>query len=149
MPSVVLQVQADNDPGIRDHFDELPVSLVLVCLICVDIIERIRPCRLLGSCKSWRRVYIYIYIYIYIFYIICSVGWNWSQVDVLICYSRKSIFVYNKMTVIVNADSLSHCHDEQNKAVKCSYGAFSLPWKFKLGIMPYQSSVAKSQVSHC
>ncbi|XP_030257859.1 transmembrane protein 236 [Sparus aurata] len=43
------KVQADNDPEIRDHFDELPVSLVLVCLICVDITERIRPCRLLGS----------------------------------------------------------------------------------------------------
>lgn len=53
------------------------------------------------------------------------------------------------MTGIVNADSLSHCHDTQNKAVKCSYGAFSLPRKLELGIMPYQSLVAKSQVGHC
>uniref|UniRef100_A0A3P8UB89 Transmembrane protein 236 n=1 Tax=Amphiprion percula TaxID=161767 RepID=A0A3P8UB89_AMPPE len=46
-----VQVQVDN--GIRlDHFAELPVSLVLSCLVCVDIIERIRPCRLLGQCKS-------------------------------------------------------------------------------------------------
>ncbi|XP_023120903.2 transmembrane protein 236 [Amphiprion ocellaris] len=42
------KVQVDN--GIRlDHFAELPVSLVLSCLVCVDIIERIRPCRLLGQ----------------------------------------------------------------------------------------------------
>uniref|UniRef100_A0A8C3AKA2 Transmembrane protein 236 n=1 Tax=Cyclopterus lumpus TaxID=8103 RepID=A0A8C3AKA2_CYCLU len=38
--SVLLQVQVDR--GLRlDHFTELPVSLVLVSLICVDIIERI------------------------------------------------------------------------------------------------------------
>ncbi|XP_073346582.1 transmembrane protein 236 [Pagrus major] len=43
------KVQVDRNPGIHDHFDELPVSLVLVCLICVDITERIRSCRLLGS----------------------------------------------------------------------------------------------------
>uniref|UniRef100_A0A667XN70 Transmembrane protein 236 n=1 Tax=Myripristis murdjan TaxID=586833 RepID=A0A667XN70_9TELE len=35
-----------------DHFTELPVSLVLFSLICVDIIERIRPCRLTGQCKA-------------------------------------------------------------------------------------------------
>lgn len=35
-----------------DHFTELPVSLVLFALICVDVIERIRPCKLLGSRKS-------------------------------------------------------------------------------------------------
>nr|XP_020447002.1 transmembrane protein 236-like [Monopterus albus] len=32
-----------------DHFAELPVSLVLFSLICVDIIEQIRPCRLTGQ----------------------------------------------------------------------------------------------------
>uniref|UniRef100_A0A3B5ME08 Transmembrane protein 236 n=1 Tax=Xiphophorus couchianus TaxID=32473 RepID=A0A3B5ME08_9TELE len=31
-----------------DHFTELPVSLVLFSLICVDIIERIRPHKLMG-----------------------------------------------------------------------------------------------------
>uniref|UniRef100_A0A8C4IBN0 Transmembrane protein 236 n=1 Tax=Dicentrarchus labrax TaxID=13489 RepID=A0A8C4IBN0_DICLA len=35
-----------------DQFTELPVSLVLFSLICVDIIERIRPCKLIGQCKS-------------------------------------------------------------------------------------------------
>ncbi|KAM7400362.1 hypothetical protein PAMA_004855 [Pampus argenteus] len=35
-----------------DHFDELPVSLVLFSLVCVDVIERIRPCRLLGKSDS-------------------------------------------------------------------------------------------------
>lgn len=35
-----------------DRFTELPVSLVLFALICVDVIERIRPCKLLGSRKS-------------------------------------------------------------------------------------------------
>ncbi|KAM9349346.1 transmembrane protein 236 [Symphorus nematophorus] len=35
-----------------NHFSELPVSLVLVSLICVDIIERIRPCKLLGQSDS-------------------------------------------------------------------------------------------------
>ncbi|CAG12295.1 unnamed protein product, partial [Tetraodon nigroviridis] len=37
------------DAGVRlDHFSELPVSLVLVSLLCVDVIERIRPCKLIG-----------------------------------------------------------------------------------------------------
>ncbi|XP_072220600.1 transmembrane protein 236 [Leuresthes tenuis] len=36
----------------RDHFTELPVSLVFFSLICVDIIERIRPCRLIGKSDS-------------------------------------------------------------------------------------------------
>lgn len=35
-----------------DHFTELPVSLVLFALICADVIERIRPCKLLGPRKS-------------------------------------------------------------------------------------------------
>uniref|UniRef100_A0A3B5MQW4 Transmembrane protein 236 n=1 Tax=Xiphophorus couchianus TaxID=32473 RepID=A0A3B5MQW4_9TELE len=34
-----------------DHFTELPVSLVLFSLICVDIIERIRPHKLMGKGK--------------------------------------------------------------------------------------------------
>uniref|UniRef100_A0A3Q1FGQ8 Transmembrane protein 236 n=1 Tax=Acanthochromis polyacanthus TaxID=80966 RepID=A0A3Q1FGQ8_9TELE len=38
------------DNGIRlDYFTELPVSMVLSFLVCADIIERIRPCRLLGQ----------------------------------------------------------------------------------------------------
>ncbi|XP_022050991.2 transmembrane protein 236 [Acanthochromis polyacanthus] len=42
------KVQVDN--GIRlDYFTELPVSMVLSFLVCADIIERIRPCRLLGQ----------------------------------------------------------------------------------------------------
>ncbi|XP_054452647.1 transmembrane protein 236 [Anoplopoma fimbria] len=45
------KVQVDRGPR-RDHFAELPVSLVLVSLICVDIIERIRPCRLIGQSDS-------------------------------------------------------------------------------------------------
>uniref|UniRef100_G3PY33 Transmembrane protein 236 n=1 Tax=Gasterosteus aculeatus aculeatus TaxID=481459 RepID=G3PY33_GASAC len=41
------KVQVDR--GLRlDRFSELPVSLVLVSLICVDITERIRSCRLIG-----------------------------------------------------------------------------------------------------
>ncbi|KAM4552184.1 transmembrane protein 236 [Odontesthes bonariensis] len=36
----------------RDHFTELPVSLVFFSLICVDVIERIRPCRLIGKSDS-------------------------------------------------------------------------------------------------
>ncbi|XP_069548456.1 transmembrane protein 236 [Brachyistius frenatus] len=36
----------------HDHFSELPVSLVLFSLICVDVVERIRPCRLLGQSDS-------------------------------------------------------------------------------------------------
>ncbi|XP_070831095.1 transmembrane protein 236 [Chaetodon trifascialis] len=45
------KVQVDSGHRL-DHFAELPVSLVLVCLICVDITERIRPCRLLGKSDS-------------------------------------------------------------------------------------------------
>lgn len=44
--------QVQVDAGRRlDHFSELPVSLVLFALVCVDIIERIRPCRLIGRCE--------------------------------------------------------------------------------------------------
>ncbi|KAM6989809.1 transmembrane protein 236 [Tautogolabrus adspersus] len=45
------KVQVDNGQRL-DLFTELPVSLVLMSLICVDIIERIRPCRLLGQSDS-------------------------------------------------------------------------------------------------
>ncbi|XP_068604740.1 transmembrane protein 236 [Brachionichthys hirsutus] len=45
------KLQADRGSKL-DHFTELPVSLVLFSLICVDIIERIRPCRLLGQSDS-------------------------------------------------------------------------------------------------
>ncbi|KAM8850008.1 transmembrane protein 236 isoform 2-T2 [Spinachia spinachia] len=45
------KVQVDR--GLRlDHFTELPVSLVLFSLICVDVTERIRPCRLIGQSDS-------------------------------------------------------------------------------------------------
>ncbi|KAI3374278.1 hypothetical protein L3Q82_006122 [Scortum barcoo] len=44
------KVQVEVDRGITfDHFAELPVSLVLFSLVCVDIIERIRPFGLIGQ----------------------------------------------------------------------------------------------------
>ncbi|XP_076004502.1 transmembrane protein 236 [Genypterus blacodes] len=42
------KVQVDGKDRF-DHFTELQVSLVLVSLICVDIIERIRTCSLIGQ----------------------------------------------------------------------------------------------------
>ncbi|XP_032420781.1 transmembrane protein 236 [Xiphophorus hellerii] len=42
------KVQLDKQQKL-DHFTELPVSLVLFSLICVDIIERIRPHKLMGK----------------------------------------------------------------------------------------------------
>uniref|UniRef100_A0A3B4ZH81 Transmembrane protein 236-like n=1 Tax=Stegastes partitus TaxID=144197 RepID=A0A3B4ZH81_9TELE len=42
------KVQLDNGMW-GERFAELPVSLVLFSLICVDIVERIRPCRLRGQ----------------------------------------------------------------------------------------------------
>ncbi|KAI5627925.1 transmembrane protein 236 [Silurus asotus] len=42
------KVQLDAEI-LHDHFNELPVSLVLFALICVDIVERIRPYRLRGQ----------------------------------------------------------------------------------------------------
>ncbi|XP_023259414.1 transmembrane protein 236-like [Seriola lalandi dorsalis] len=45
------KVQVDRGRRL-DHFAELPVSLVLFSLICVDIIERIRPCSLIGQSDS-------------------------------------------------------------------------------------------------
>ncbi|KAM4604738.1 transmembrane protein 236 [Polymixia lowei] len=44
-----VQVDRECKP---DRVIELPVSLVLFCLICVDIIERIRPCNLTGQADS-------------------------------------------------------------------------------------------------
>ncbi len=45
---MVVQVQVDA--GVKcDRFTELPVSLVLFSLICVDIVEKIRPLRLTGQ----------------------------------------------------------------------------------------------------
>ncbi|XP_068557749.1 transmembrane protein 236 [Cebidichthys violaceus] len=50
---LVASSKVQVDRGLRlDHFAELPVSLVLFSLICVDIIERIRPCRLIGQSDS-------------------------------------------------------------------------------------------------
>ncbi|KAG7525862.1 hypothetical protein JOB18_033043 [Solea senegalensis] len=45
------KVQVDRGHRL-DHFAELPISLVLFSLICVDVIERIRPCRLTGQSDS-------------------------------------------------------------------------------------------------
>ncbi|XP_041660112.1 transmembrane protein 236 [Cheilinus undulatus] len=49
MASSKVQVDSGKRP---DPFTELPVSLVLMSLICVDIIERIRPCKILGQSDS-------------------------------------------------------------------------------------------------
>ncbi|XP_074544940.1 transmembrane protein 236 [Halichoeres trimaculatus] len=50
---LIASSKVQVDSGVRlDHFAELPVSLMLVCLICVDIIERIRSCKLLGQSDS-------------------------------------------------------------------------------------------------
>lgn len=51
MNDISVLVQMDRINGL-DQFTELPVSLVLFALICVDVIERIRPCKLLGPRKS-------------------------------------------------------------------------------------------------
>ncbi|KAM4727506.1 transmembrane protein 236 [Anableps anableps] len=45
------KVQLDNQQTF-DHFTELPVSLVLFSLICVDVIERIRPYKLMGKANN-------------------------------------------------------------------------------------------------
>ncbi|XP_061550316.1 transmembrane protein 236 [Phycodurus eques] len=47
---VIASSQVQVNAGVRlDHFAELPVSLVMLSLTCVDLVERIRPCRLLGQ----------------------------------------------------------------------------------------------------
>uniref|UniRef100_A0A3B4ESQ0 Transmembrane protein 236 n=1 Tax=Pundamilia nyererei TaxID=303518 RepID=A0A3B4ESQ0_9CICH len=43
-----IQVQINNNLK-HDTFTELPVSLVLFSLICIDVVERIRHCRLTGQ----------------------------------------------------------------------------------------------------
>ncbi|XP_061588549.1 transmembrane protein 236 isoform X1 [Cololabis saira] len=45
---IMTSSKVDFEPT-YDHFGELPVSLVLFSLICVDIIERIRPSKLKGK----------------------------------------------------------------------------------------------------
>lgn len=42
------QVQINNNIR-HDTFTEIPVSLVLFSLICIDVVERIRHCRLTGQ----------------------------------------------------------------------------------------------------
>ncbi|KAK1878556.1 Transmembrane protein 236 [Dissostichus eleginoides] len=50
---LIASSKVQVDRGLKlDHFTELPVSLVLFSLICVDIIERIRPCKLMGPSDS-------------------------------------------------------------------------------------------------
>lgn len=46
------KVQVDAELRL-DHFAELPVSLVLFSMICVDIVEKLRPCRLLGPTDNY------------------------------------------------------------------------------------------------
>ncbi|KAG9274074.1 transmembrane protein 236 [Astyanax mexicanus] len=48
------EVQIRNDIRL-DTFTELPVSLVLFSLICIDIVERIRHCRLTGQANELAR----------------------------------------------------------------------------------------------
>ncbi|XP_028297184.1 transmembrane protein 236 [Gouania willdenowi] len=50
---LITSSKVQLDRGLKfDRFIELPVSLVLFSLICVDIIERIRHCRLMGKTKD-------------------------------------------------------------------------------------------------
>lgn len=51
MNDISVLLQMNRIKGL-DHFTELPVSLVLFALICVDVIERIRPYKLLGPRES-------------------------------------------------------------------------------------------------
>ncbi|XP_062285494.1 transmembrane protein 236 [Scomber scombrus] len=57
LPCFAILIAASKvqvDIGARfDHFAELPVSMVLFSLICVDVTERIRPCRLTGRSGSY------------------------------------------------------------------------------------------------
>ncbi|XP_011485378.2 transmembrane protein 236 [Oryzias latipes] len=51
---IVAGFKVQMDSGLySDPFTELPVSLVLFCLICVDVIERIRPWRLMGKSNTF------------------------------------------------------------------------------------------------
>lgn len=47
---MLAQVQINHNLK-NDTFTELPVSLVLFSLICIDVVERIRQCRLTGQGK--------------------------------------------------------------------------------------------------
>ncbi|XP_068565610.1 transmembrane protein 236-like [Cebidichthys violaceus] len=48
------EVQINNNMK-HDMFTELPVSLVLFSLICIDVVERIRHCRLTGQANDMER----------------------------------------------------------------------------------------------
>ncbi|XP_034036725.1 transmembrane protein 236-like [Thalassophryne amazonica] len=48
------EVQINNNLK-HDTFQELPVSLVLFSLICIDVVERIRHCRLTGQANEMAR----------------------------------------------------------------------------------------------
>ncbi|XP_068604266.1 transmembrane protein 236-like [Brachionichthys hirsutus] len=48
------EVQINNNIKM-DTFTELPVSLVLFSLICIDVVERIRQCRLTGQANDMER----------------------------------------------------------------------------------------------
>ncbi|KAF0027993.1 hypothetical protein F2P81_019080 [Scophthalmus maximus] len=48
------EVQINNNMK-YDMFTELPVSLVLFSLICIDVVERIRHCRLTGQANDMER----------------------------------------------------------------------------------------------
>nr|XP_004546922.2 transmembrane protein 236 [Maylandia zebra] len=48
------EVQINNNLK-HDTFTELPVSLVLFSLICIDVVERIRHCRLTGQANDTER----------------------------------------------------------------------------------------------
>uniref|UniRef100_A0A672G1V4 Transmembrane protein 236 n=1 Tax=Salarias fasciatus TaxID=181472 RepID=A0A672G1V4_SALFA len=48
------EVQINNNLK-HDTFTELPVSLVLFSLICIDVVERIRHCRLTGQANDMER----------------------------------------------------------------------------------------------
>ncbi|XP_077086996.1 transmembrane protein 236 [Siphateles boraxobius] len=50
---IIANSKVQVDAGIKyDRFTELPVSLVLFSLMCVDIVERIRPLRLTGQASG-------------------------------------------------------------------------------------------------
>ncbi|XP_016375150.1 transmembrane protein 236 [Sinocyclocheilus rhinocerous] len=50
---IIASSKVQVDAGVKcDRFTELPVSLVLFSLICVDIVEKIRPLRLTGQASG-------------------------------------------------------------------------------------------------
>ncbi|XP_057713117.1 transmembrane protein 236 isoform X1 [Corythoichthys intestinalis] len=47
---IIASSQVQMNAGVRlDHFAEMPISLVMLLLICMDLVERMRPYRLLGQ----------------------------------------------------------------------------------------------------